>query len=160
MLILDKVCQPQSLPWLKRASVGSVIWFLPFFAGPDLPFGLHGHSMVALGLGQAVLGGWSSSGGYQKKIYHITCSEQICMISLLNQELSIPRKDFVAIPIPDSMSGCTSNSEFGYFWKEISLVVTQNAKGSFHKIHHIGSFLNKWWSQNNFPTSLVSTKSL
>ncbi len=70
--------------------------------------------MVALGLGQAVLGGEAIS-GYQKKIYHITCSEQICMISLLNQELSIPRSNFVAIPIPDSMSGCISDSEFGYF---------------------------------------------
>ena len=85
-----------------------------FFAGPDLPFGIEGHSMVALGLGQAVLGGHSMS-GYEKKIYHITCSEQICMISLLNQELSIPRKDFVAIPIPDSMSGCISGSKCGYF---------------------------------------------
>ena len=71
--------------------------------------------MVALGLGQAVLGGYSTGSGYQKKIYLITCSEQICMISLLNQELSIPRDNFVAIPIPDSMSGCISNSEFGYF---------------------------------------------
>ena len=70
--------------------------------------------MVALGLGQAVLGG-KSVADYQKKIYHITCSEQICIILLLNQELSIPRSWFVAIPIPDSMSGCISNSEFGYF---------------------------------------------
>ena len=89
---------------------------MPFFAGPDLPIGLRGHSMVALGLGQAVLGGYSSS-GYQKKIYHITCSEQICMISLLSQELSVPRVNFVAIPIPDSISGCISKSEFGHFWK-------------------------------------------
>ena len=87
---------------------------LAIFAGPDLPIGLSDHSMVALGLGQAVLGGESSS-GLQKKIYLITCSEHICMISLLNQELSIPRWYFVAIPIPDSMSGCISNSEFGYF---------------------------------------------
>ena len=71
--------------------------------------------MVALGLGQAVLGGELTYVSNQKKIYLITCSEQICMISLLNQELSIPRGDFVAIPIPDSMSGCISNSEFGYF---------------------------------------------
>ena len=132
---------------------------MPFFAGPDLPIGLYGHSMVALGLGQAVLGGYSNSGP-QKKIYLITCSEQICMISLLNQELSIPRQYFVAIPIPDSMSGCISNSEFGYFWKEISLVLTLNRKGSFYKIHHIGSFFEQMLSQNSFPISLVSTKSL
>ena len=72
--------------------------------------------MVALGLGQAVLGGFGSS-GIRKEIYHITCSQQICMISLLNQELSIPRGYFVAIPIPDSMSGCISNSEFWFFLK-------------------------------------------
>ena len=71
--------------------------------------------MVALGLGQAVLGGWSDSGGPQKKIYLITCSEQNFIISMLSQELSIPRGYFVAIPIPDSISGCISNSKFGYF---------------------------------------------
>ena len=112
MLIFDKACKPQSLLWLKGLSD----LILAIFTGPDLPIGLSGHSMVALGLGQAILGG-SSNGEFQKKIYHITCSEQICMISLLNQELSIPRYGFVAIPIPDSMSGCISNSEFGYFWK-------------------------------------------
>ena len=87
---------------------------LAIFAGPDLPIGIERHSMVALGLGQAVLGGKASS-GYQKKIYHITCSEQNCMISMISQELSIPRGYFVAIPIPDSMSGCISKSKFGYF---------------------------------------------
>ena len=87
---------------------------LAIFAGPDLPIGLSDHSMVALGLGQAVLGGYANA-EYQKKIYLITRSEQNFIISMLSQELSTPRTYFVAIPIPDSMSGCISNSEFGYF---------------------------------------------
>ena len=131
---------------------------MPFFAGPDLPFRIQGHSMVALGLGQAVLGGYAYS-GYQKKIYLITCSEHICRISSLNQELSIPRSRFVAIPIPDSISGCISNSEFGYFWKEISLVLTLNAKGSFYKIHHIGSFFEQMLKSEQPPNFTCQHKS-
>ena len=66
---------------------------------------LHSHSMVRLGKGQAILGGWSNN-VYQAKIYSMTCSNRNCMISLLDRELSVPRQDFVAIPIPDTISGC------------------------------------------------------
>ena len=83
-------------------------------AGPDLPIALYGHSMVTLGFGQAILGGFGN-GEYQRKIYHMTCSDHICMILVLSKELSIPRRYFVAIPIPDSMSGCISGSKCGYF---------------------------------------------
>ena len=131
---------------------------MPFFAGPDLPIELYEHSMVALGLGQAVLGGKSSS-GYQKKIYLITCSEHICMISMLSQELSIPRISFVAIPIPDSMSGCISNSEFGYIWKDISFVLTLSIRGSFNKIHDIGSFFEQMLKSELLPNFTSQHKS-
>ena len=66
---------------------------------------LESHSMVRLGKGQAILGGWSNN-VYQAKIYSMTCSNRNCMISLLDRELSVPRQDFVAIPIPDTISGC------------------------------------------------------
>ena len=87
--------------------------FLPIFAGPDLPISLEGHSMVTLGLGQAILGGRDANNVYQKNIYHFKCSQQICAITILDQVLSVPRRDFVAIPIPDSVSGCISDSKFG-----------------------------------------------
>ena len=61
--------------------------------------------MVRLGKGQAILGGWSNN-VYQAKIYSMTCSNRNCMITLLDRELSVPRRDFVAIPIPDTISGC------------------------------------------------------
>ncbi len=83
--------------------------------------------MVALGLGQAVLGGLSSY-EVQKKIYLITCSEQNFIISMLSQELSIRRSNFVAIPIPDSMSGCISNSEFWLFLKRDFFSVDSECK--------------------------------
>ena len=66
---------------------------------------LESHSMVRLGKGQAILGGWSNN-VYQAKIYSMTCSNRNCMISLLDRKLSVPRRDFVAIPIPDTISGC------------------------------------------------------
>ena len=61
--------------------------------------------MVRLGKGQAILGG-SNINGYQAKIYSMTCSNRNCIISLLDRELSVPKYGFVAIPIPDTISGC------------------------------------------------------
>ena len=71
--------------------------------------------MVTLGLGQAILGGRDANWGDRNEIYHFTCYQQDCTISLLNQLLETPRADFVAIPIPDSISGCISDSKFGFF---------------------------------------------
>ena len=78
--------------------------------GPLLPITLFAHSMVKLGKGQAILGG-SSGGAYQSKIYSMTCSNRNCVISLLNRELSIPNNKFVAITIPDTISGCISGGK-------------------------------------------------
>ena len=65
------------------------------------------HSMVKLGKGQAILGG----GDYQAKIYSMTCSNRNCIISLLDRELSVPKRWFVAIPIPDTISGCITGGK-------------------------------------------------
>ena len=69
---------------------------------------LKGHSMVRLGKGQAILGG-DNNGDHQDKIYSMTCSNRNCTISLLDRELSVPKYDFVAIPIPDTISGCITD---------------------------------------------------
>ena len=61
--------------------------------------------MVRLGKGQAILGG-GSNGVYQAKIYTLGCFKRNCVISLLNRELSAPNHWFIAIPIPDTISGC------------------------------------------------------
>ena len=88
--------------------------YLLIFAGPDLPIALSSHSMVPLGLGQAILGGHDVGGFYRNEIYHFSCYQEYCTISSLNQLLKFPRGFFVAIPIPDSISGCISDSKFGY----------------------------------------------
>ena len=67
--------------------------------------------MVRLGKGQAILGGRGSGTDYQAKIYSMTCSNSNCIISLLNRELSVPKEDFVAIPIPDTISGCITGGK-------------------------------------------------
>ena len=67
--------------------------------------------MVRLGKGQAILGGRQSDGVYQTMIYLMTCSNRNCIISLLNRELSVPKDSFVAIPIPDTISGCVTGGE-------------------------------------------------
>ena len=77
------------------------------FTGPDLEVPLSGHSMITLGLGQAIIGG-ESKGQYQKTIYHFECSQLNCYISILELELAIPRASFVAMALPDHLSGCVS----------------------------------------------------
>ena len=71
--------------------------------------------MVPLGLGQAILGGYSQDYLPQKEIYHISCSQHNCLVSMLSHELSVQGNDFLAIAIPDSLSGCISESKFGFF---------------------------------------------
>ena len=84
-------------------------------SGPLLPITLEYHSMVRLGKGQAILGGLSND-VYQAKIYSMGCSNRNCIISLLNREISVPRYNFVAIPIPDTISGCITGGK-NYFQK-------------------------------------------
>ena len=71
--------------------------------------------MVRLGQGQAILGGRSNDGsnddGYQNKIYSMGCSNRNCKISLLKKELSIPNEYFVAISIPDTITGCITDGK-------------------------------------------------
>ena len=66
--------------------------------------------MVSLGKGQAIIGGLSSN-VYQAKIYSMTCSNRNCIISLMNRELSVQKAAFVAIPIPDTISGCITGGK-------------------------------------------------
>ena len=74
-----------------------------------------GHSMVRLGKGQVILGGFNSNGGgYQTKIYSMDCSNRNCTFSLLDRELSAPRRNFVAIPIPDKNLGCITEGNINF----------------------------------------------
>ena len=84
--------------------------YIYFFqtSGPLLPIPLADHSMVRLGKGQAILGGQSDDFVYESKIYSMTCSNRNCIVSLLDRELSVPKALVVAIPIPDTISGCTT----------------------------------------------------
>ena len=86
-------------------------WFDFVTLGPDLPIELWMHSMVPLGLGQAILGGLDGSSNHQKKIYFMTSSNRNCIITTLTNELSHPIRDFVAIPISDLNAGCISEGK-------------------------------------------------
>ena len=67
--------------------------------------------MVQLGNGLAIIGGWGDGHGIQAKIHLLNCMNRKCSISTLNQELSVPRQWFLAIPIPDTIAGCISGGE-------------------------------------------------
>ena len=68
------------------------------------------HAMVQLGNGQAIIGGYSSD-KLHEKIYLFSCTDRNCYIHQLDQVLSVPRLWFVAIPIPDALSGCITGGE-------------------------------------------------
>ena len=67
--------------------------------------------MVRLGKGQAILGGQSNYYDFQDKIYSMGCSNRNCIISLISRELSVPKGTSVAIPIPDTISGCITGGK-------------------------------------------------
>ena len=84
------------------------------FIGPKLPIDLMMHGMVQLGNGQAIIGGFGNGNTNligQDKIYLFSCMERNCSIHQLSQELSLPRYSFVAIPIPDTSSGCITGGK-------------------------------------------------
>ena len=87
--------------------------------GPKLPMGLFRHAMVELGNGQAIIGGVGSGIIFQDKIYLFSCKDRSCSIHQLDQILSLPKYLFVAIPIPDKLSGCITGGK------------------KFHKIYHV-----------------------
>ena len=76
---------------------------------------LERHAMVQLGNGQAIIGGSGcdvySGCNIQAKIHLLRCMNSNCSISTLNQELSVPRQLFLAIPIPDTITGCISGGK-------------------------------------------------
>jgi hypothetical protein len=94
------------------------IYLLYVFTGPKLPMRLEKHAMVQLGNRQAIIGGFGN-GNFQDKIHLFSCTNRICSIYQLDQVLSLPRERFVAIPIPDTLSGCITGGK------------------TFHRIYHI-----------------------
>ena len=80
--------------------------------GPELSIPLWGHSMVPLSNGQAILGGIYFNKGikhqleWNPNIYFLTCSNLECSIQTMTQIASFLATSFLAIPIPDDMSGC------------------------------------------------------
>ena len=68
------------------------------------------HAMVELGNGQAIIGG-GGDGIIQAKIHLLHCMNRNCSISTLSQDLSVPRQRFLAIPIPDTITGCISGGK-------------------------------------------------
>ena len=70
--------------------------------------------MVQLGEGQVIMGGVASidnEGAIQNKLYLVVCAHRTCVLSTMAQELTIHRRGFVVIPIPDAISGCISNGK-------------------------------------------------
>ena len=80
-----------------------------FYSNPNLIEKLFSNS----GITSKIINAYTDSNNVQQsKIYHMRCSHYICEVLILDKELSVPRDSFVAMPIPDHMSGCISESKF------------------------------------------------
>ena len=69
-----------------------------------------GIEMVKFGKGQVILQAWYDI----FNIYSMTCSNRNCLISLLNKGFEAYYMNFVAIPIPDKMSGCLAEGKHDF----------------------------------------------
>ena len=85
-------------------SGSGVSTYIFLFTGPKLPLEIKDHTMVQLGNGQALI-------GENGKIHLLSCMNRECSISILTQELSVPRYWFLAIPIPDTIAECISGGK-------------------------------------------------
>ena len=83
--------------------------------GPPLPKRILNHSMVEVMGDLFVLGGENADSSHlnawnsQKYIYKLHCSSEECAWKTLNQELKVPRREFVAIPVMDSFVNCIAS---------------------------------------------------
>ena len=70
-----------------------------------MPKPLHSHSSVQFGDGLLVIGGisnWDS----QSAIYYFGCKAAMCSWTTMDQKLSEPRYNAVAMLIPNSLANC------------------------------------------------------
>ena len=78
------------------------------------------HAMVQLGNALAIIGGYGD-GDFQDKIHLFSCMNKNCSIHQLDQVLSLPREQFVAIPITDTLSGCITGGKKSHKTYPVSL---------------------------------------
>ena len=74
--------------------------------------------MIPLGYGVAIIGGSNAATRdplimltYYTEIYHMKCSQYSCKVQILNQKIATPRRRSLAIPIPDTLARCISESK-------------------------------------------------
>ena len=83
-------------------------YFIVVPLGPNLPTVLIYHAMVEVGGNLYIFGGYiPDGGGYQKKIYKLTCVSRYCEWTTLEQQMKVARAYLVVIPVDDSF--CTPN---------------------------------------------------
>ena len=78
--------------------------------GPSLPKPLKGLEMVSVGFDLIAIGGGDSvnliNSGVSPDLFKLSCTYNICQWETLHQKLLIPRREFVAIPVPDHFINC------------------------------------------------------
>ena len=63
--------------------------------------------MLTLGKAQAILGGYQG----HSEIKLLSCSNRHCIVSPFSRKISVPNGLFLAIPIPDTISGCITGGK-------------------------------------------------
>ena len=100
--------------------------------------------MVPLGEGgQVIMGGIDSEQAIQNKMYLIVCANRTCVLSPMSQELTIHRRGFIVIPIPDAISGCISNGKVFYQYNSVCLFFDIFSAIETLKLNQTESYANK-----------------
>ena len=79
-------------------------------AGPDMPFELMEFTMTTLADGAVLAVGGRSGRDFMGSLVKFSCQESIenCTWEEMEQTLAVPRKEHVALLIPDVLSNCSS----------------------------------------------------
>jgi hypothetical protein len=82
--------------------------------GPRLPRPVYAAKMVSTpsGKGVILIGGnnVTGAGGYHAYLIELICDAMACEWVEMEQKLQVPRDDFVAMLIPDTLTNCTKET--------------------------------------------------
>ena len=67
--------------------------------------------MVKIGKDLVVIGGYSSLSGHSSSVFKLSCSFGNCQWTKMRQELKIPRREMVAIAVPNEFLNCGTSTK-------------------------------------------------
>ena len=89
---------------IKNSLFYPVVTFMIFFPPPDPSWpekAVFGHQIVEFENDIIIVGGEVNQYDTSKALYKFSCTNQVCKLEKMDQELQVPRYYHVAIAVPD-----------------------------------------------------------